>query len=95
MIVERPGALAGRHDGQIVAELLRADAPGDVADLRGEFLRGVLSAKFVPCPTLRNSTSATLRIGFGMAGPFRCGSVRGTGPRRFPKTTLIPACRSS
>ena len=41
MVVERPGALARRHHGEVVAELLRADAPPDVADLRLEFLRRV------------------------------------------------------
>ena len=44
MIVERPGALAGRHHGQIAAELLRAEPPADVADLRGKFLRRFLRA---------------------------------------------------
>jgi hypothetical protein len=47
MIVERPGALARRHHGQVAAELLRADAPADVADLRGEFLRRFLRARTI------------------------------------------------
>jgi len=50
---------------------------------------------FTPCPTLRNSTSAMLRIGFGMTGSFDADRSEGTGLRRFPKTTLIPARRSS
>src|SRR5882724_1374482 len=44
MIMERPGALAGRHHGQVAAELLRAEPPSDVADPRGKFLGCFLRA---------------------------------------------------
>src|SRR6185295_15042872 len=39
MVVEWPGAFAGRHDGQVAPELLRANPAADVANPGGEFLR--------------------------------------------------------
>src|SRR6185436_4144259 len=47
MIMKWPSALARGHDGQIIAELLRTDAPSNVADLRGKFLRGIFRARNV------------------------------------------------